>query len=92
MSDNAYTRATSLYAQWQRGELMAEGLEAKARIILGWDAGTPEPLTDAEREEMRDDAYHCDPNYPPDEAPMDDDVALCLWWIRAMESYVQDLF
>lgn len=36
VSDNAYTRATSLYAQWDRGELQAEGLEAKARIILGW--------------------------------------------------------
>lgn len=87
-----YGEIMDLHARWQAGELEAEGLEAKARIILGWDAGTPEPLTHAEKEEMRDDAYRCDPNYPREEAPMDDDRALCRWWISAMQDYVNDLF
>jgi hypothetical protein len=83
--------STLLFAKWQNGELEATGLEAKARILLGWDRGVAEPLTDDEREFMRRDAYACDCNHPPEQAP-DDDVELCRWWIDAMADYVNDMF
>lgn len=65
----------------------AHDLESRARVILGWDAGIPEPLTQAEREYMRDDAYRCSPDFPASEAP-EDDAGLCRWWIAAMKDYI----
>lgn len=90
MSD--YAETMGLYAAYQAGELEAEGLEAKARILCGWDAGERVPLTPEEREYMAEDAYRCSPSYPKDEAPIDDDAELSRWWLRAMQDYVDDLF
>lgn len=83
--------AQELYARWTAGELEATGLEAKARIILGWDHGETSPLSEEERAFMVKDAYACDCNHPSDEAP-EDDTELCRWWLGAMNDYVQDMF
>lgn len=89
---NEYGKAMALYGAWQNGHLEAEGLEAKARMHAGYDGGSPEPLTAAEREYMANDAHSCDPAYPYEEGIALDDHYLSLWWLLAMRSYVDDLF
>ena len=87
-----YGETMALYAAYQAGELQAEGLEAKARILCGWDDGEAVPLTSEERTYMVHDAHRCSPAYPEHEAPTDSDKELSRWWLRAMQDYVDDLF
>lgn len=89
---NEYQNAMALYGAYQRGELQADALEAKARVHAGYDDGTPEPLTAEEREYMARDAYSCDPNYPYEEGIVLDDRYLSLHWLGAMKTYVDDVF
>lgn len=88
MADYAATMA--LYAAYQAGELEAEGLEAKARILCGLDDGKATPLTSAEREEMLSWGS-ADLGYDPHDAPLND-VALSRWYLGALSAYVQDKF
>lgn len=90
MSD--YGEVMALYGAWQRGELKAEGLEAKARILAGYDSGNAEPLTADEREFMAREASRLTPEYPYAKGIALNDGELAEWWLLAMEDYVQDKF
>lgn len=84
---------TEHFGEWPPHRVDSAELESLARVILGYDGpvGKARALTPDERRYMRDDAYLCSPSYPPNGAPMDDEVALCRWWLAAMKDYVDCL-
>lgn len=90
MADYAATMA--LYAAYQAGELEAEGLEAKARILCGLDDGKATPLRSLRRSVRKMLSWgSADLGYDPHDAPLND-VALSRWYLGALSAYVQDKF